>query len=88
MNTEDLNKIYMDILSIKIDSKDSFESMINKFYEVMRKHGIKHGTKTESGSICVVNAAWNMCWAVYISHKMTALDIWMLLSDVPNDLKY
>lgn len=83
---DNLGEIYQDILDIKIDSKDSFQSMMNKFYDVMRKWKICQGTWSENGRTCN-NAEWNMCFAVFKQHKILAFDIWLALSNPPEDLR-
>lgn len=84
---KNLDAIYNDIIDIKIDSKDSFETMMDKFYDVMRKWGICQGTITESGSRLVNNAEWNMCFQVFKQHKLLAFDLWLILSTPPEDLQ-
>jgi hypothetical protein len=81
----DLANIYKDIQNIEIKPTDSFKTSLNKFYAVMRKWGIKQGEWSENGRT-VVNAEWNMCWQVFKSHKILALDLWLLLSEPPKDL--
>lgn len=83
--SQNLQAIYNDINSIKIDIKDSFLSCMQKFYAVMRKWGIKQGTWTKNGrSVC--SAEWNMCFAVFKQNKILALDIWLVLNEPPSDL--
>jgi len=81
-----LNEIYRDILGIEVKSTDSFKSLTNKFYEVMRKWGIKQGTWSEDGSICICNAEWNMCFQIFKQHKIISFDVWECLKTPPKDL--
>ena len=83
---ENLNKIYNDLLSIKITENDSFKSSMDKFYEVMRKWGICQGTWSKNGRL-VANAEWNMCYQTFKNHKILALDTWLILNDPPEDLQ-
>lgn len=39
-----LGDVYNDLISIKIEMTDSYKTIMDKFYEVMRKHNIKQGT--------------------------------------------
>lgn len=80
-----LGEVYQDILAIKIDINDSFKSMMDKFYEVMRKWKICQGNWTENGRTCNT-AEWNMCFAVFKQHKISTFDIWLALSNPPEDL--
>ena len=80
-----LEIVYKDINSIKIDSKDSFETTLNKFYEVMRKHGICQGVWSENGRT-VCNAEWIMCYAAFKQHKVLMFDVFECLNAPPDDL--
>lgn len=82
---KNLDEIYQEIMNIKIDANDSFKSMMDKFYSVMRKWGICQGTWSENGRVCN-NAEWNMCFQVFKQHKILAFDIWLTLSNPPEDL--
>lgn len=84
--SRNLQKIYEDILAIKISEKDNFKSCMNKFYDVMRKWGIKQGEWTENGSRLINNAEWNMCFQIFKNHKILQFDIWLSLSTPPKDL--
>ena len=83
--SKQLGKVYSDILSIKIEMSDSFETSLNKFYDVMRKHGICQGTWSKNGRT-VSNAEWIMCYNIFKSHKLMALDIFLILNEPPEDL--
>jgi len=82
---KNLDEIYRDIISIKINASDSFESMMQKFYRVMRHWGICQGTKSENGRT-INNAEWIMCFMVFKQHKILAFDTWLILSSPPDDL--
>jgi len=83
--SNNLNAIYNDILSIKIDSEDSFKTSTDKFYEIMRKYGICQGTWSENGRLCN-NAEWNMCFSAFRQHKILSFDMFIMLSEPPEDL--
>lgn len=83
---KDLNAIYKDILGIKIEINDSFQTSLDKFYKVMRKWGIKQGTWNENGGRSVCTPEWNMCFQVFKEHKISSLDIWLILNTPPKDL--
>lgn len=82
----DLGKVYQDIMSINITGNDSFKSSLDKFYEVMRKHGICQGEWTENGSRRVCNPEWTLCYSAYKQHKILAFDIFECLNTPPDDL--
>lgn len=86
--SKNLDAIYRDIIGIEVKITDSFETLLNKFYEVMRKWGIKQGTWSEegNGNRTMINAEWNMCWQVFRAHKILEYDIWLILHEPPDDL--
>lgn len=81
-----------DCKRIKISEDDSLKSIWNKFYNIMRKHGIKEGIqsyddngKSKGRTIC--NPEWVIC-----KDELTrAIDIQIMfmtiLGNVPEDLK-
>lgn len=83
---KNLASVYKDIIAIKIGHKDSFKTSLNKFYGVMRKHGIKQGTWCDNGSRLISNPEWNMCYDTFKSHKVLSLDLWLSMSEPPKDL--
>lgn len=83
--TKKLGQVYADILSIEIKESDSFESSMNKFYEVMRKWGICQGEWSENGRT-INTPEWNMCFAVFKNHKIMTLDVFLVLNTPPDDL--
>jgi hypothetical protein len=82
----DLNAVYKDIMAIEIQPTDTFISMMDRFYAVMRKWGICQGTWSTNGRLCNT-AEWNMCYSVFKLHKIMALDIWLVLNEPPEDLR-
>lgn len=82
---EYLGNVYEDILNIKITPKDSFETLINRFYEVMTKWGICQGTWTENGRACS-NAEWCMCWNSFESHIRMQIMLMNLKAEPPAHL--
>lgn len=84
---KNLDLIYQDLLSIEIKADDSFISMLNKFYDVMRKWKICQGTWSTDGKgrICN-NSEWSMCYEVFKAHKILSLDLWLALNTPPEDL--
>lgn len=83
---KNLAKINKDIMAIKISHNDSFKTMMNKFYAVMRKWKICQGTWTENGGRICNNYEWTMCFEVFKSHKLLSYDIWLALTEPPKDL--
>lgn len=80
-----MGKVYNDINAIHIDSNDSFDTLLNKFYDVMTKWGICQGTWCENGRTAN-NPEWCICWAVF-KDKIDAQFMWIaIMSDPPKHL--
>lgn len=83
--TEHLGNVYNDIYGIEITPKDSFETLINKFYSVMSKWGICQGNWVGDGRT-VNTPEWCICWNVFKS-KIDSQFMWMeLMSEPPKHL--
>jgi len=82
-----IGNVYNDIQAIEFDINDSFKMLMDKFYVVMRKHGICQGTWNESGTgRCVSNPEWVMSYQAFKSHIESR---WMwasLMTEPPKDL--
>ncbi len=57
----DLKAVAEELTSIEITDDKTIKNLYEEFYAVMRKHGIKQGTKNESGGITMCNAEWSVC---------------------------
>jgi hypothetical protein len=87
-----ISKVAEDIIKIKFKRSDTLSSCLKKFYDVMRKHGIKQGTPTcndegeEVGRI-VANFEWTMCYALFVKH-ITDFFTWedIFSTKIPEDL--
>ena len=85
--TEYLGNIYKDVSGIEINSEDTLQGLMNKFYAVMKKHGICQGNWTEGGSRRFSTPEWAVCWILFrsqIDHKF----MWIGLMDesIPEQL--
>lgn len=60
MKSFNLSKVFKNIQDLQIERSDSFNSIRRKFFDVMRKYGIKQGTKTKHGTE-VNNPEWEAC---------------------------
>ncbi len=61
MKSFNLAKVFKDIQDLQIKPSDSFNSIRRKFFDLMRKHGIKQGTKLPSGGTECNNPEWEAC---------------------------
>ncbi len=80
-----LGEVYKDIIGIKVEKKDTIQTLLNRFYEVMTKHGICQGNWSENGRT-ISTAEWNICWHTFKGHIQTKL-MWVgLMSQPPKHL--
>jgi cell shape-determining protein MreC len=89
INMIDVSK---DILSLKFKRSDTFNSYLKKFYEIMRKHGIKQGKPTcndkgeEIGHI-VANYEWTAAYTLFLD-QINKFFVWedIFNNKIPKDL--
>lgn len=84
-----LAKVFSDIQDIKIKKSDSFNTMRRKFYDVMRKHGIKQGTKNKHGQLMVNNPEWQASEFLFEEQirSFVALTLCLECFETPKDLE-
>jgi hypothetical protein len=58
-------KVAKEIINIKFDSKMTINQCMKKFFDIMRKYGIKQGTEV-GNSIIQDNFDWTMCYTLFI----------------------
>jgi len=73
--------VYKDIHAIEINAKDSFETLLEKFYSVMTKWNICQGEWSGNGRT-LSNPEWCICWNVYRA-KVDTQFMWMSLMAQP-----
>lgn len=66
MRKIDMSKVSKDIIDIKFKPSDTLQVAMNKFYFIMRRHGIKEGTSDGKGGRIVCNYEWTMCMVLFI----------------------
>jgi hypothetical protein len=77
-----LGKLYDELYKIKIKSEDTIQSIYDRFFEFMKKYGIKQGTLNERG-----NVEWLMCWHILSGRIESDLNILMLMMKIPKELE-
>ena len=84
-----LAKVFLDIQEIKIKKSDSFNTMRRKFYDVMRKHGIKQGTRNKDGQLMVNNPEWQASEFLFDEQirSFIALTLCLDCFETPKDLE-
>lgn len=85
----DMSAVAKDIIHFNPKRKDlTQKQLMQEFYKIMRKHGIKQGTwnKGGSGRICN-NFEWTMCLTLLVdTHNGNNL-LSRLFGSTPSDLK-
>lgn len=82
-----MSQVAQDIIKVKIDSTMSGDALDKKFHSIMRKHGIKQGTR-EGNGITMSNFEWTMCRVLFDHTVRERFVLGRLLGDgVPKDLE-
>ena len=81
----DLRNVAEDIIKCDITHSDSLEDIMNKFYDIMRKHGVKKGTRKGSG-VSMNNYEWTICKELLFSRIYSILEVGDVMY-VPDDLE-
>ncbi len=83
--TENLGEVYKDINAIKIESTDSFDTLMKKFYAIMTKHGICQGNWVGNGR-SISSPEWCICYNTFKHNVESRFNIMYLLSNTPEHL--
>lgn len=84
-----IRKVAKDLIATKFLTQKEIKKIYKKFYAVMRKHGIKQGTKSTCGEgVTVANPEWTICKELFLSGTQQQLDIEDLFGNVPKDIYY
>lgn len=86
-NTSSLAVVAQDLIGIHLSDHESPLNSFAKFYDVMRKHGIKQGIKDENGSITIANPDWYMCEVFFASLLGDHIAKMRVLNKIPEDLE-
>lgn len=86
---EFMNKVAKDIIDIKIPNNDiSILNLNREFYSIMRKYGIKQGTRSQDGNgIICSNPEWTICHVLYENMIQSKIQIFNFLRNIPKDLQ-
>ena len=83
-----LENVSRDLINLEFKETDTLKSVMNKFYSVMRKHGIKRGTKTKSGGITQDNYEWTICKSLFHNRVVDYFMMANIFDKSPKDLEY
>jgi hypothetical protein len=81
-------QIAKEIINTEFLEDKDLKRIMNKFYKIMRKHGIKQGTwnKEKTYRNCD-EFEWTMFKELFISRVKSQLDFSEFLLDIPKDLQ-
>ncbi len=80
-----IGKVAKGIIDDKFDDR-MIEELKNKFFDLMREHNIKYGTKTKHG-VLAANHEWTMCLALFLECLKGSIEL-EILFEVPDDLSH
>ena len=79
-------KVAKEIILVEFPNKTTMFQVRKKFYEIMRKYGIKEGTENGNGrSVC--NYEWTMCKILFIDTVKSSLQMSFFGFETPKDLE-
>jgi hypothetical protein len=82
-----IRKIAKEIINLKVGKKDTIDSLYEKFYNIMRKYGIKIGEKSDDGpGITMANPEWTL-FKVLFEDTIRGRYLIKTLIDYPKDLE-
>lgn len=95
LTTINISAVAEDIINLKFKPDDTMQSCFDRFYAIMRKHGVKKGTPIRQGKKIigtqVDNFAWTMCRNLFQDQVRSWIELELAFSlDIPfpKDLEY
>lgn len=81
-----LSAVAKDVIAIRVDSGDKLCDLVEKFYGVMRKHGIKQGDPC--GNATRMNTwEWTGAWSLFLRKLLGELEMIYMFNETPRDLR-
>lgn len=87
----DISEVAEDVIKLKFEKTDTLNDCMDKFFAVMKKHGIKQGTPSynnkgeEIGRTCD-NFEWTICKEMFIRQGGSFIEFEMLFGNIPKEL--
>lgn len=82
-----MSKVSEEIIGLQIKDSDTFKSVKQKFYKIMRKYFIKKGMKFGNGTL-ENNFEWTMCFNLFITRVKDKLELDDVFNrKIPKDLR-
>jgi len=83
-----MSTVAKDIIQLKFKPTMTLQQAETRFYGIMRKYGIKEGTKS-GNSRTVSNFEWTMCQILFLQrlHDYFVIDRFLFVNNTPKDLE-
>lgn len=85
--TPSLAAVAKDLIDLKVKPTDSFASLRRRFFTIMRKHGVKQGTKIKGGGILCNNPDWQGAEDIFAARLRSAFEWAAICDEIPKDLQ-
>lgn len=82
-----LSAVAADLIDLKVKPTDSFATLQRQFYRIMRRHGVKQGTKTATGGILCNNPDWQGAQDIFLARVASTYEWEMTCAKTPKDLR-
>jgi len=82
-----LEAVAKDIIALRFKGSMTLNQLDKIFFDLMRKHGIKQGTKSKKGAgVTMCTFEWSMCRTLYMSQIQSYFTLNAIFKEVPKDL--
>jgi len=78
-------EVSKDIIEMKFKDDDTLSDVHRRFYDIMRKHGIKYGAKSGNGVIGA-NFEWTMCYTLFVDQICHHFEWENMMGNIPDDI--
>ena len=87
-----MERIARDIIHLKIEMGDTLQTTLDKYYAILRKHGIKQGIPSyNAAGECIGRDIskfdWTLCMTLFLDRLIHAIHWHILIEGVPEDLE-
>jgi hypothetical protein len=85
-------KAFKEVQKISIKPSKTIQDIMNEFYGIMRKHGVKQGTQSfnsdgSKGGIAMSSPQWIICQSALIENIKFGICMFNLTGNTPKDLE-
>jgi hypothetical protein len=87
METNSLSNALREILDMNYGDDVTYSILKEKFYGIMRKHGIKKGERAPSGGILMNTTEWQACLNSFMCCVHQNFELSFLFKECPEDLE-